>query len=195
MRCRRPLILSSVVAFAAFALLAAGCAGGGSRRGVANLGTTTTTTENAGASGSVALGGELGRYVACMRSHGVSNFPDQDSLGSSAGIRAAKAQITQISESEASSRRFQAAQRACEKYAPQGRPLKQVSRQEIQKLLAVSRCMRAHGVPNFPDPNPTTGDYATPAAIDKNSPQVHAALRACSSLGRAAGLAPPSTGR
>ena len=51
MRCRRSLILTSVVAIAAFALLAAGCGGGGSP-GVATVAatapaaTTTTTTQS-----------------------------------------------------------------------------------------------------------------------------------------------------
>jgi hypothetical protein len=56
-----------------------------------------------------------------------------------------------------SSPEFQASVRVCAKYAPPrtapaGRP------QEMQELLAVSRGMRAHGVPDFPHPNPTTGD-------------------------------------
>ena len=131
-----------------------------------------------------------------MRSHSVSNFPDQASFGSSAAIRAAKGQMAQISASEASSPTFQAAQRACVKYAPPSQPPAGVSSQETQKLLAVSRCMRGHGVPNFPDPNPITGELAAPAGIDRNAPQVLAALRAAErELTRsAAGLGPPSTG-
>jgi hypothetical protein len=190
MRCR-PVIVGSVVAVAAFSLLAAGCGSPPTGR-VANLDTTTTTTASAGAGGSAAPGGELAQYAGCMRSHGFSNFPD--SFGSSTAIRAAKGQINQISTAEASSPRFQAAQRACATYAPQTEPTRRVAPGEIQKLLAVSRCMRAHGVPTFPDPNPTTGDYATPAGIDKNSPEVLAALRACGSLGQAAGLVVPNTG-
>jgi hypothetical protein len=60
-------------------------------------------------------------------------------------------------------------------------------------LVEYATCMRAHGVPTFPDPNPTTGAMNPPAGIDRGSPQVIAALRACSSLGEAAGLGPPST--
>jgi hypothetical protein len=130
-----------------------------------------------------------------MRSHGVLSFPDAASFGSSDGIKAAKGQMAQISESEAPSPTFQAAQRACAKYLGPPATSAPVSTQEMQKLLAVSHCMRAHGVPNFPDPNPTTGELAAPAGIDRNSPQVLAALRACRSLGQAAGLGPPSTGQ
>jgi hypothetical protein len=128
-----------------------------------------------------------------MRSHGVSGFPDSGSFGSDDAIRAAKGQMARIAEREGSSPTFQAAQRACAKYHGATRPTQHVSPQEMQKLLAVSRCMRSHGVPSFPDPNPTTGELSTPAGIDKSAPQVVAALRACASLGAAAGLGPPST--
>jgi hypothetical protein len=123
----------------------------------------------------------------------VSTFPDSASLVSSAAIRAAKSEISRITNIDGSSPTFQAATRACAKYAPATAPPQHVTPQEMRKLLAVSRCMRTHGVPNFPDPNPTTGALNTPAGIDKNSPQVLAALQACSSLGKAAGLGPPST--
>jgi hypothetical protein len=169
-----------------FALAAAACGGGSP--GVASLGSTTTTAP--------AYGGTLLEYVTCMRSHGVLNFPDPASLKTSAGIRAAKGQMVRISESEASSPTFQTAQRACARYyGTQTTSPPHVSARDMEKLLAVSRCMRAHGVPTFPDPNPITGELATPAGIDKHSPQVLAALRACASLGRAAGLGPPNTGQ
>jgi hypothetical protein len=175
------------------ALATAAC-GGSPQAGVANLSTTTNTTiAGAAGPGHSSPGGSLVEYATCMRSHGVSNFPDPASLGSSGGIRATKGRMVRISAGEASSPNFQAAQRACAKYYGQTALPQRVSPLEMQKLLAVSRCMRAHGVPNFPDPNPTTGELS-PAGIDKSSPQVLAALRACSSLGRAAGLGPPNTG-
>jgi hypothetical protein len=129
-----------------------------------------------------------------MRSHGVLSFPDSASLGSSPGIKVAKGQIERVNRSEAASSTFQAARRASAKYYPPTAPIQHVSTQEMQRLLAVSRCMRAHGVSSFPDPDPTTGELTTPAGIDRNSPVVVAALQACQSLGRAAGLRTPNTG-
>ncbi len=193
-RCRPPLVLISVVAVAGFSLLAAGCGGSHSpRAAVAGLGTTTTTSAAGAPSGGSAPGGELVEYANCMRSHGVLGFPDPASFGSSSGIKAAKGQIARVSESETSSATFQAAQRACAKYyGPAASSPPHPSTQEMQKLLAVSRCMRSHGIGNFPDPDPTTGELTTPAGIDRSSPQVLAALQACRSLGQAAGLGPPS---
>jgi hypothetical protein len=196
MRRRSRFIPVGLVAVAAFSMLGAGCGGGGSSNaGVASIGTTTTAEAGAAATSGSSPGGELGEYSSCMRSHGVTIFPDPAAFGSPAGIRAAKGRMAQIAASEVSSAMFQRAQRACAKYyGPPTQPAR-VSPQEIQKLLAVSRCMRAHGIPDFPDPNPDTGELGTPADIDESSPQVLAALRACSSLGRAAGLGPPNTRR
>jgi hypothetical protein len=127
-----------------------------------------------------------------MRSHGALGFPDPASIGSSTGIKAAKGQIAQASARDTSSATFQAAQRACAKYLGQGAaPPPHPTQAKMQKLLAVSRCMRAHGVTSFPDPDPSTGEIATPTDISRTSPRVIAALRACSSLGQAAGLGLP----
>jgi len=62
---------------------------------------------------------------------------------------------------------------------------------ESQKsaLLAFSSCIRAHGVPDFPDPQPA-GGFARSALnpIDQNSPQFLAAEKACRSLAIASGF-------
>ena len=142
-------------------------------------GSSNTGSGGAG-SGNTAPGGALVEYARCMRAHGVSSFPEPGSLSASDAIRNFKGEIVQAVGALASSPVFQAAQRACAEYY--GRPTpapQQVSPQEMQKLLAVSRCIRAHGVPDFPDPNPTTGDMNPPADISRNSPTVIAALRAC----------------
>jgi hypothetical protein len=45
------------------------------------------------------------------------------------------------------------------------------------QALRLATCMRAHGVPNFPDPN---ASGAIPAgSVNLNSPQVKTALQAC----------------
>jgi len=189
-------LLLAAPAVIGLALATAACGSGSPK--VASLGTTTTAVPTTAAAGGGASsnGGALPEYAICMRSHGVLSFPEPASLAAPGAIRAFKGQIAQSVGSLASSPRFQAAQRACAKYyGPPTTSSPQVTPQEMRKLLAVSRCMRAHGVPNFPDPNPSTGDINPPAGISRNSPQVLEALGACSSLGRAAGLGPPNTGQ
>jgi hypothetical protein len=175
------------------ALAAAAC-GGGPPRAVAHLPTTTKAPTAAAGGGHQAYGGALVQYAACMRAQGVASFPDPGSLQTSAAIRAFKSQVVHSVASLASSPTFQTAQRACAQYYGPPTTSPPVSPQEMEKLLAVARCMRSHGVAGFPDPNPATGAMDPPPGISKDSPIVVAALRACSSLGRAAGLGPPNTG-
>jgi len=47
--------------------------------------------------------------------------------------------------------------------------------------LTYSQCMRAHGIKNFPDPNPN-GGIALPNGLDPSSPQFQAADQACKHL-------------
>src|SRR6266700_3620797 len=60
-----------------------------------------------------------------------------------------------------------------------------------QATLAYARCMRSHGVPNFPDPQITNGGIGVPGGftfdtsglgLHQKSPQYQAAARACQSL-------------
>jgi hypothetical protein len=80
-----------------------------------------------------------------MRSHGVPNFPDP---GAGGGI-----QINASSGVNPRSPAFLAAQRACAGLLPGGGPLgHHASEADKLKMLAMSRCMRTHGLPSFPDP-------------------------------------------
>jgi hypothetical protein len=202
-RLERRRLLLVAPALVGFALVVAACGGGSPEAGVASISTTTTATPTteavrpaAATGGTSSYGGALVEYALCMRAHGISSFPDPASLGPSGSIKTFKGEIAESVAALASSPRFQAAQRACAKYyGPPTTSSPQVSPEEMRKLLAVSHCMRAHGVPNFPDPNPTTGDMSPAADISRTSPLVLGALRACTPLARAAGLGPPNTGQ
>jgi hypothetical protein len=98
-------------------------------------------------------------FSACMRSHGVLNYPDPDSSGQ---LPKGDAQLFGVSTSQ-----YQAAQQACRHLLPTGGSLQQREEQCIvnggpcppalvQQMLTADRkfaqCMRSHGWPNFPDP-------------------------------------------
>ncbi len=85
------------------------------------------------------------KFAACMRSHGVPNFPDPSGGG---GI-----QIPVGSGINPGSPSFQSAQKSCSKLLSGGGPRRAAaSEQQKLKLLAMSRCMRQHGFSTFPDP-------------------------------------------
>lgn len=145
MRCRRPLTLASAFTLAAFSLLAAGCGGGGSpSNGVANLGSTTTTSLSSAAQNAAA---DAVRYANCMRSNGVTHFPDPSSNG----------RPQSLNQIDPNSATFQTAYKACRKYAAngQGGP-PSPSPAQLRLALAFAQCMRKHRFPQFPDPLTTT---------------------------------------
>jgi hypothetical protein len=78
-----------------------------------------------------------------------------------------------------------AAYRACRNLAPSGDSLTgQGPVMQQNQLLAFAKCMRAHGVPNFPDPQVVNGHIADMHAagqIDPSSPIVTAGMATCRS--------------
>jgi hypothetical protein len=118
-------------------------------------------------------------YSDCMRSHGLSNFPDP-SPGGGFNLRALG--------SEAGSPAFLAAQTACTKLQPGGstRPSPFTGEQE-QLMVAKARCIRTHGVPSFPDPTTvgpgTFGEPHLPPGWSNDAPAVIKALTACAHVG------------
>jgi hypothetical protein len=193
---RFSIVVTLAVTGAAFALVAAGCGSTSGAPDVASLASPSTTTDvttttEGGSSlapsapggsptahfriamnaGSAALGE---KFSACMRKHGVSNFPDPNSqgviqFGSDLGI-------------DPKSPTFQSAQSACQKLLPNGgQPTPQQQAKMQQQLLAFSKCMRAHGLKDFPDPS--NGGLRINSGqgsdLDPQSAQFQAAQQAC----------------
>ena len=142
---------------AAIALLAAGLTAG--------CGGSSGDGDGASASGDRAV-----RFAACMREHGVSDFPDP--VDGRIVLRAGRDPAA-----------MQAAQQACRKLAPGGGS---VTRQMQEQLLAFTQCMRDHGVPDFPDPE-GPGRLLIPRTIDVESPQFEQARQACQDKLRGSG--------
>jgi hypothetical protein len=153
--------VTAIVAAAGLALLAAAC-GGSPASDVAQLGKTATQN------GAVA-------FARCMRANGVPNWPDPNSSGAFDKSKLSSQQLG------AGSSRVQAAQSACQHLLPNGgRPNPAELQQMKAQGLRFSRCVRSHGLPNFPDPG-TDGRIPDPASvgIDQGAPKFQAANQAC----------------
>jgi hypothetical protein len=155
---------AAVIAAAGLAMLAAAC-GGSPASHLAQLGTAASTQQN----GAVA-------YANCMRSNGVPNWPDPNSSGVFDKSKLTSQQLG------ASSSRVQAAQSACQHLLPHGGSAPSPAQVQVVKAEALkfSRCVRRHGLPNFPDPG-SDGRIPDPASvgIDQGSPKFEAANQAC----------------
>lgn len=175
-----------VIVAAVVALLATACSGGSPSPSVAAG--SPHPAGSSGAPSSVA-------YSACMRSHGVSSFPDP---GSEGGIPKGDAQDFGVSTAQ-----LQAAQQACQSLLPTGGSLQDQAAQctstgdcppalvqQMQDgMLKFAQCMRSQGFPKFPDP--TTDDQGHPilswsvsqTGADPHSSQYQTAEAECQSQG------------
>jgi hypothetical protein len=119
------------------------------------------------------------RYSVCMRAHGVPDFPDPSAGG---GISLSDQPGSDLNPSSPA---FQAAQRSCATIRlAKFNPTPAERAEDTTKLLGFARCVRAHGVPNFPDPSSLgphegIGFLIDRNTLDRNSPALQAALSAC----------------
>jgi len=169
---RRPLILASIVAVGAFALLASGC-GGSDSPGVANVASTTTAATTTPQTGPVA-------FARCMRSHGVPRFPDPNPNGEFDGIK--------VKQAGGSVSQVRAAQSECDYLLPNGivplGPRYTITRADQVDYLKGAACMRRHGFPNFPDPTFQNHNvqFSIPSTIEQDASQFKSAAATCQKL-------------
>jgi hypothetical protein len=166
----------ALAALASLTLIAAGCGGAGSSgQGVAQVDTTETTTTESD-SGGDARSDDPTAYSACMRKNGVPKFPDP---GKDGALRLKAGPGTGIDPESA---QFKAAAKACAKLAPKP-PSPAQRAKDQQQMLKFAACMRRHGLPKFPDPEPNGGlRLQRGSGLDPNSPQFKAAQKACQDL-------------
>jgi hypothetical protein len=171
-------------ALALSALMLTGCSSGTAAPPVAHLSSSTGSASSL--TSAVHLAGE------CMRAHGLANFPDPAVAtdGPAAGQAILDKSLLKSYSNGVVNQALTACHSELDRAGLVGSHTATISPQEIQARLALARCIRAHGVPNFPDPNATTGEVTPPAGLSKTSPSILAAIRACPSQAQAAGLTP-----
>ena len=176
-------------------VLMAGCGGSSPGPSGATADGAITSASSAASSGSTASGaygsGPLA-FAKCMRANGVPSFADPKAGG--------HGEIPVGNNPAAPA--FNSAMTKCQKLVPDsGPPARPGSRthpsaQTLAKLLKIARCMRQHGVPQFPDPqtsvpsNPAAAGISEitdfddaillfPATINMQAPAYRQALTAC----------------
>jgi hypothetical protein len=183
-----------VAALLSGVLALAGC-GGSSSPTIAHLssGKGAPAANSGGGGSSPKSGASLEQamlaYAKCMRSNGVPNFPDPTAGGS----------FLVGAEMDRSSPAFKAAQAKCHKLMPGGGigSGPSPSAQTLMHYLKVARCMRQHGVYDFPDPRTSVPSnpfgsggggvisdiegviLVFPSTIDQQSPVFMRASAAC----------------
>ncbi len=141
-------------------------------------------------------------FSRCMRSHRVPNFPDPNAAGGGFQVQVSgyhsAVSIGDVPGIDQQSPAFRAANSACQKLLPSGGGAlpgaQHPSAAAMAQARAAATCMRAHGVPNFPDPGtfmprnpPAIGTldningavFLIPGSIDLQAPAVQHAASAC----------------
>jgi hypothetical protein len=165
-------VAAAIIGTATMALMAAGCSGSPS----------PTTAGGSPSAGDPSSSPSQVFYSDCMRSHGVPRYPDP----SDGQLPKGGAQAFGVSSSV-----FSAAQSACHHLLPNAGSFQVQASQcmlagdcppaVVQQMLAIdrkfARCMRSHGVPNWPDP--TIGLQGSPgfklAQVGITHAQTHSA--------------------
>lgn len=172
---QRGVVVVGLVGFCV-ALLAAGCGGGSPSRSVASVASTGSATNS-----NPTPGTPFDKYSACMRSHGVPQFPDPTNNGRTLNLRVGPGQAV-----DPESPQYRSAQDACSSLVPGGSALTghTITPAETLDYLRAAACVRAHGVAGFPDPTITNGHvrFTLPQGIGANSPRVQKAIAVCRKL-------------
>jgi len=153
-------------ALAVAGLLAAGCSGG------THAGTgrsqTPAAANNADAGGNAGPNAKS-LWISCLQSHGAP-IPSPGAGHNGGRVNRNSPQLRR-------------AMRACRSLQPVGVG-QIITAQDQVDYLEAARCMRTHGVPQFPDPVFVDGgvNFPVPAGLDTHTPQVLRAIATCRRL-------------
>jgi hypothetical protein len=180
-RVRRVCKRASVsVAVAGLALWTTACSSAPATPSVATLTAAASTAASSGPAGAAATP-DLMKFAACMRAHGVPDFPDPVDGGFHIN------NTTPGSDLDGSSPQFVAANTACKAFSPEEQAGGGTVDPKAQaQALAYAACIRSHGVPSYPDPVFVGGSIREAVRAgsgpDPDSPLFIAAQKACQSL-------------
>ena len=154
-------------------LIAVGTAGCTSRNEPA-VATAVSGAPTAGVQASPAAAGQdpALKFSQCMREQGLTWFPDP---GADGGLKVSVPEGTDQA-------RVTKAEQACQAYAPGANQNgTRLGDEDLTKLRRMSQCIRDHGFPKYPDPDPFGGvriDSAS-AGFDPEDPAFRKARQDC----------------
>lgn len=121
------------------------------------------------------------KFSGCMRSHGLTDFPDP-TVGSN-GLPSWTINAGPTSDLNPQSPAYRAAQQVCKKDLPDLGPHTPAEKATANAAaVKYATCMRSNGVSNFPDPNGQGVIQVNNSAIDESSPAFQKAETACKRL-------------
>ena len=127
------------------------------------------------------------KFARCMRSNGVGAFPDPSGQG---GFTIDE--VVNGSSMDPNAPAFKQAISACKSLEPAGFTGAKVTPEQAAARLKFAQCIRANGVPDFPDPTangPLVDTNRIPSASQPGGVSaLHAAMQKCRDVAAAAGV-------
>jgi hypothetical protein len=147
---------AAIIATAGLALVVAACSSGPSSAGSAG------STDAGGSANPPPASSQALAFALCMRTHGVPKYPEPNSSNTMPnGLPKVGPRHLAVTMSQ-----FQAAEGACGHLLPNGGHATQSAAQHLlSDGLKFARCVRSHGVLNWPDPT-----RSTPTALALGAP-------------------------
>jgi hypothetical protein len=176
-RTTRPLVTAALIAVVVLISACGSSAPAGTATGSGSGNDTTSNHEKAV------------KFAECMRSNGVSAFPDPPASGDLTIDG-----VVNGSSLDPNSAAFTQAIGACRHLEPSGFMGAQPTPQQTEARLKFAQCMRDSGVSDFPDPTPNgplidTNRIPSLAGKDpRTDPGLNAAMRNCRDFAAAAGV-------
>ncbi|HEY1518151.1 MAG TPA: hypothetical protein VGF91_17115 [Solirubrobacteraceae bacterium] len=172
-RTRRPLAALGLIAMVAV---------------ISACGSSAQTATGSGGANTIAGNAQKAvKFAKCMRSNGVSQFPDPGASG-----KLTIDAVANRSSLDPSTPAFKQAISACKNLEPAGFTGSKRSSQQQQAALKFAQCIRANGVKDFPDPIPSgplvDTDRIPSAAEPGGMSSLHVAMQKCSDAAAAAGV-------
>jgi hypothetical protein len=128
-----------------------------------------------GGSGAAANAQKAVKFADCVRSHGVPAFPDPGASG-----KFTIDGVVNGSSLDPNAPAFKHAISACQKLEPSGFTGSKRTPRQMEAALEFAQCIRANGVPDFPDP--TRNGPLVDVSNGQSIPGLHLAMAKCHSF-------------
>jgi hypothetical protein len=163
---RHRFIATGIAVLAATGLAA--CTSAGGNQGVVSVGGTRTSERAADREQMIQ------KYRDCLTEQGIPLLDQPTDEG-----------IPQVDKEHVTPEKVSAAMAKCQAYVPTGGDAERPAQSDIEARQHYAECIREHGVPSYPDPDPQTGAERMTdeqARELKNDPKLPAAQEACQSV-------------
>jgi hypothetical protein len=167
-----------LIALGLLAVALGGCSGPSRKPGVATVGGTASGRPTASPS-PVDRAEQIRLFTKCMREHGI-DVPDP---ATNPGDGGGTVIFGDPQQGGPDPTKIEAATKACEQYLPNGGDPPKPDPAQVESMRKFAKCMREHGVPDFPDPDDKggvkIGGPGDGGALDPGDPKMKAAQQEC----------------